>query len=286
MDYTDIFGIPRREYISSPFNYTGSKFNLLNQIVPHLSKANTFLDLFCGGGSVFINLSNIDYPKIIANDKIPPLIDFYKELQTKPWEFIQRELQLRKISKSSQEDYFALKERYNTNKNPYDFFILVCSCTNNMLRFNSSGGFNQTWGQRTYNNTIKAKLKKYWDVLYQNSKISFQNKDWFDVEISEDSFVYLDPPYFITGGGYNTLWSEKQEIKLYEYLLDISKRNIKFAMSNVITHKGKQNERLVEFLNDGEYNVEELSYNYNKVGRDNEISDTKEVLVTNYVLSR
>ena len=43
--------------IQSPLNYTGGKFKLLPQILPLFPKnINTFVDLFCGGCNVGINI--------------------------------------------------------------------------------------------------------------------------------------------------------------------------------------------------------------------------------------
>ena len=43
--------------IETPFNYTGSKFKLLKQLLPELDyKKSTLVDVFCGGGSVYTNV--------------------------------------------------------------------------------------------------------------------------------------------------------------------------------------------------------------------------------------
>ena len=55
----------KRINISCPFNYTGGKFKLLDQIQPLLNEKEVFLDLFAGGGNVGINSSS---SKVIFND--------------------------------------------------------------------------------------------------------------------------------------------------------------------------------------------------------------------------
>ena len=43
--------------IETPFNYTGSKFKLLEQILPEFDYNKPyFIDLFMGGGSVYTNV--------------------------------------------------------------------------------------------------------------------------------------------------------------------------------------------------------------------------------------
>lgn len=43
--------------IQSPLNYTGGKFKLLPQILPYFPEdINIFVDLFCGGCNVGVNI--------------------------------------------------------------------------------------------------------------------------------------------------------------------------------------------------------------------------------------
>ena len=66
----------KEQLIKSPLNYTGGKFKLLPQILPLLpDDIGTFVDLFCGGGNVGVN---IRAEKIICND-IEPL-SYYKNI--------------------------------------------------------------------------------------------------------------------------------------------------------------------------------------------------------------
>jgi len=59
--------IKEKQIIQSPLNYTGGKFKLLNQILPHFPEdIDVFLDLFCGGCNVGINV-NAD--NMIFNDR-------------------------------------------------------------------------------------------------------------------------------------------------------------------------------------------------------------------------
>ncbi|MCR4559278.1 MAG: DNA adenine methylase, partial [Bacteroidales bacterium] len=45
------------KFVQSPLNYIGGKYKLLPQILPYFpQKINTFVDLFCGGCNVGINV--------------------------------------------------------------------------------------------------------------------------------------------------------------------------------------------------------------------------------------
>ena len=48
----------KKKMIQSPLNYTGGKYKLLNQILPHFpDNTDTFVDLFCGGCNVGVNVN-------------------------------------------------------------------------------------------------------------------------------------------------------------------------------------------------------------------------------------
>lgn len=57
----------------------------------------------------------------------------------------------------------------------------------------------------------------------------------------------LDPPYLISMSEYNKLWNDKKEDELCEYLDSLNDRGIKFGITNLITHKGKVNQRFLEW---------------------------------------
>lgn len=111
--------------------------------------------------------------------------------------------------------------------------------------------------------------------------------------MNENDFVYADPPYLITTGTYNdgrrgfTGWSEKEEYKLLEILDDLHQKNIKFALSNVLEHKGKSNDILKKWTeNNPNYKINYIDFdysnaNYQTLNRDKNASI--EVLITNYV---
>ena len=66
--------------IETPFNYTGSKFKLLKQLLPEFDYSKPyFIDLFTGGGSVYTNIAD-KYQKILANDIIKDLIGIHQQL--------------------------------------------------------------------------------------------------------------------------------------------------------------------------------------------------------------
>ena len=262
--------------IPSPFNYTGSKFKLFSLLKEYFPKSRKCLrDLFAGGGSVALNAV---FDEIYANDIVAPLIEFYRFLQVNSWGDVLAAIEVHTIPKDDQEAYLQLRTRFNVSKNYIDFFILVCSCTNNMMRFNQKGEFNQTWGKRTFNKSIEGKLRNYHTRLYKKNNIFFSNRNFIDCPVFKGDFVYLDPPYTDQGAGYNAYWSRNMDNILYDYIDELNSKQVTFMLSNVAEHKGKINPYLDRLK---KYRIIHIPFDYNKVSRSG-ASNTKEIIVINY----
>lgn len=273
--------------LKSPLNYAGSKHDLMEQLLQHFpspESVEVFYDVFAGGLSVSINT---DYKKTIANDIIKPLIEFYYNLNRASKKgLIEEEISKIKsysINKESQEEYNFVREDFNKTDNPYQFFALVSSCTNNMMRFNKSFKFNQSFGKRTINESTIQKLKDYCDVL-KDKDIYFSNfnyQDLFKVQpVGKNDFVYLDPPYFaISEAGYNSYWSKNSEDELYNLIDDLDSKGIRFALSGMSIHKGIPNPNISKLY---KFRIINLDFNYNKVSRKKNTGESQEILVVNY----
>ena len=66
--------------IASPMNYIGGKYKILPQILPLFPEnIGTFIDLFCGGCNVGIN---VPAKKTVFNDNLTFLVDLYKSFNS------------------------------------------------------------------------------------------------------------------------------------------------------------------------------------------------------------
>lgn len=54
-----------KQIINSPINYMGSKNKILDKLLPLFPKTEIFIDMFTGGGSVYMNVLN-SYKKNIC----------------------------------------------------------------------------------------------------------------------------------------------------------------------------------------------------------------------------
>ena len=280
------------KYIKSPLNYTGGKFKILSSLLSVFPPdINTFVDLFGGGFNVGIN---VHAKKIIYNDHNPFLKDmflYFKENDNIINE-IKRTIEGFGLSKTNKDGYLKLRERYNKDKNASDLFVLTCYSFNHQIRFNSKHEFNTPFGKERseYNKTIEANLTEFIEQL-RSKHIEFYSKDFMffkDFKLSENDFVYCDPPYLITNASYNDGkrgfkdWGEKEEEELLSLLDDFDKRRIKFMLSNVLEHSGRKNERLIEWSR--KYNIKEIekdykNCNYHKKSKE---PNSKEVVIYNF----
>lgn len=303
------------ELIQSPLNYTGGKFKLLPQILPLFpTNIDIFVDLFCGGANVGVNVKSNKTILNDTNDNLTLLFSMFKNLGDDFLPLIDEIIEKYQLSQSSKYGYdyyncdsntglapynkdkfLKLREDFNNSKDIgyYHYamlYTLILYSFNNQIRFNSNGHFNLPVGKRDYNEKMKQKLQKFIDRL-KGKDYKFSNLDFRDFDISTlntNSFVYADPPYLITCATYNEQggWNETDERDLLDFLNDLHRNNIKFALSNVLRSKGKENSILIDWTqrNSDKYKVINLNYSYNnsnyQTKNKNEI--TEEVLIINY----
>lgn len=304
-----------KEIIPSALNYTGGKFKLLPQILPLFPKGvDQVVDLFCGGCNVGINL---DCNKVLFNDVDSNLIGLLNTIKVFPKEDIitgiQRIISEYELSMTSENGYeyyecnsssgLAKYNRGRYNKLRDDFnkkkerdseyylmlYVLIVYAYNNQLRFNKKGKFNLPIGKRDFNSKMQDKLNCFIDRLKSGDYI-FTCTDFDKIDLSkltENSFLYADPPYLITCASYNEQggWTEDDEHKLLLLLDELNERGIKFALSNVLESKGKTNNILKEWVQSRtDYKMIDLNYTYNNSSyqRKNKEKATKEILVINY----
>lgn len=281
----------------------------MKQLREHFpNRIDTLIEPFCGGGSVFLNTQANSF---LANDKNKYMVDlhtyllsfknkrneFYKQVKALitdygfsasyfnilvPVELKQTHIKtyyavFNKIA------YTKLREDFNQNKDDMlRLYMLLIYGFNHMLRFNGKGDFNLPVGNVDFNQNVYKALEDYFNFIEVNT-ISFHNKDFEEflesIDYKKNDFVYLDPPYLISDCEYNKGWTDEHETRLLNAIDKLDKKGVKFALSNVFTHKGRQNLELIEWAR--KYDVQDVQSNYISY-HDNTIKNTHEVLITNY----
>lgn len=301
--------------IESPFNYTGGKFKLLSQIFPLFpTDIKSFYDIFCGGCNVGINVkSNCIYLND-NNDYIISLLRVFRkntvQKSISSIEAIIANYGLSDVKKNGYDFYGCnssdglapfnapkfkkLKNDFNYSDASgdyyyYMFYVLIVYSFNNQIRFNSKKEFNLPCGKRDFNGKMRDKLIAFITEL-KSKNIKFSSKDFRKINFTKldtQDFVYADPPYLITCATYNESngWTANDELDLLKKLDGLNRRGIRFALSNVLTSKGKTNTILLDWLsrNEGIYHVHHLSHSYSNSNYHTTIRGfSDEVLITNY----
>ena len=280
------------KYVKSCLNYTGGKYKLLPQIMPLFPEdINIFVDLFCGGCNVGIN---VNAKKIVCNDSEKVIIDLYNDWKNGECDellnVLKETISKYELSKTNKEGFEKIRKDYNDgNKEWFMFYAMLMHSFNYQIRFNKNGEYNMPFGKdrSCFNQSTENNFINFVNEIH-NKNIFFTNKDFIELKIEklkEDDFVYCDPPYLITCASYNEKdgWNEIKEKQLLKLLDSLNDNNIKFALSNVLENKGKRNEILIEWCK--KYNVHYLNNSYsncNYHAKDKRKNSTVEVLITNY----
>jgi adenine-specific DNA-methyltransferase len=297
-------------FVKSPLNYTGGKHKLLPQITQLFpADIHTFYDVFSGGANVGINATA---KKIVCIEKNPYVVRLLKLIQTSNFEDLNRRVianiekyglsqsylrgysyyqadsstGLGKVNKAA---FVRLRDAFNKSKSDIDLLlVLVLYSFNNQIRFNSKGDFNLPVGKRDYNGSSRKNVAAF-NQAANEKNITFKTGDFRDIEkapVTKDDFVYLDPPYLLGLASYNELggWTIADENDLHALLTRLDARGVRFALSNVLEHKGEVNVLLKEWADKHGYTVHTLNHhyknsNYQSTAKHN---TTVEVLVTNY----
>ncbi|MCX8480907.1 MAG: Dam family site-specific DNA-(adenine-N6)-methyltransferase [Sediminibacterium sp.] len=295
----------------SPLFYVGDKFKLIEEIREHFpSKINKFIEPFTGGGSVFLNIHAKEYLLNDIDKNVYLLHKFLMKQSSNTSKFLSNVENLiddYKLSKSFKEDivpmslkntwkktFYAkfnkmgfekLRTDFNndTKKSILKLYILLIYGFNRMLRFNTENKYNLPVGNVDFNANVLNALNEYF-ILVTSKSISWYNLDYKkfleSIQINENDFVYLDPPYLITFSEYNKRWNEQKEYELLKILNELNAKGIKFAISNVTHYKGKENKLFLQWSK--QYKSYPIKSNYISY-HDNSIKNFNEVLITNYV---
>jgi DNA adenine methylase Dam len=276
----------------------GNKYKLLKHLIPLFPKqCNTFYDLFGGSGCVSINYRggyNIIYnefnhnivklQQMIKSENIEQLDSYYKDIIKR---YDLRTQSNKKDSKKNEQGYLKLRDEYNksTDRDIRILYLLICYSINHLIRFNTNSEFNVSDGNDAYNDIVKNRLVNHHNSLQDTT---IWNKNVFDIDyslITQDDFVYLDPPYSNTQAVYNEKrafggWTVESDYRLFDIIDSLNKRNVRFGMSNVFVCRGKQNNHLIDWCTENKYIVYHFNRNYNPFSRGN--SNNDEVYITNY----
>jgi len=252
-----------------PLKCQGIKSKLVGFILENIrwDGRGQWVEPFLGSGVV---LFSVQPQRAIASDVNPHLITFYQHLYDGSLtpgmarEHLTREGQ--KLLVEGEDHYYAIRQRFNQTANPLDFLFLSRACFNGVMRFNRKGEFNVPFCRKP-DRFRQAYVTKIVNQMSDLAKImrdkewQFRVGDWREylTQLSEDDFVYLDPPYIGRHADYYNQWSERDAADLVQishslpcgFALSMWKEN-KYRSNAYLTHwRGVEQRTITHFYHVG-----------------------------------
>lgn len=270
-----------------PIKCQGIKTKIVPLILANVSipEGGLWIEPFMGSGVVGMNARP---PMALFADLNPHIIAFYEAIKAKTItpesarSFLEHEGQL--LRENGEEHYYAVRNRFNKKRNPFDFLFLSRSCFNGMVRFNKKGGFNVPFCRKpgrfagAYVTKIVNQIAHFSHLVRYNDW-TFKNQD-FEETISCASgsdFIYCDPPYLGRHVDYFNSWDATDEERLCGCL---SKTKAKFILSTWHSNKYRKNEYL-DSLWSGFYVITKQHF-YHVGAKEDNRNSMLEALVMNF----
>lgn len=195
---------------------------ILGSIKWSSGSSGRWIEPFIGSGVVAFNL--VPDSALLA-DTNEHIIRLYSAVQdgSVNTERLREHLLLegRLLSKKGVAHYNFVRERFNSEKSPYDFLFLNRSCFNGVMRFNGGGKFNVPFCHKP-DRFSTAYISKIVNQVAWIAK-QMRGKSWefrvagWSATLSECraiDFIYLDPPYIGRHTDYYNQWTESDAEEL------------------------------------------------------------------------
>ena len=176
--------------------------DIFDNIIPD-NLAGRVYDVFGGGGAFSLYACyRFGSHRVTYNDNNPIVVNLIRHVQTSPsqlWELYNEH-----YINSSTEYYYHVRDLCLENgvQGAANFLYLAKNAFSGKIRFNSSNKFNSPI--RKGSTCPKIDLHSLLCLSKIIQHLTIMNEDYREFACVEDSFLYLDPPYFNnTNGHYN-----------------------------------------------------------------------------------
>lgn len=192
----------QQKLIPPVIKWSGSKRSIAHQIAKLFPDYTRFFDPFVGGGAI---LPFSQGKPAIAGDIIPELIALWVLIKDQPDKVVSEyDKRWNKLQSEGYQVYYAIRDRFNKTKDPFDFLFLSRTCVNGLIRYNKEGKFNNSL-HHTRPGIHPKRLEKIirnWSQWVKN--ITFYKQDYRLTlsEVKRGDLVFLDPPYVGTRSRY------------------------------------------------------------------------------------
>lgn len=248
----------------SPLRYPGGKSNVLDLIALYLSEGKkTFVDAYCGGGSVGLSLllSGV-VEHLIMNDLDKGVYAFFHTVLTAPETLIQK---IRMVV-PERELFFQYQEMIKNNykgfpelERAFGFLVVNRLAFSGIWNANPTSNLLQRWNPKT----LEKRILDIWD---KREQITLLNEDALKVieeyYWDENCTVFVDPPYYVA-------WDKKLYHHCYQ---EEEHEQLAFLLNSLVAGMPAHADILVTYDNHpfiaklyqeaGVANVETISRNY------------------------
>ena len=231
-----------------PFvRWAGGKNQLLSELDSMIpSKFNRYFEPFLGGGAMFFHLISDRNMRFSAylSDINEELITAYKIVKNNVSELIQiLKRHAREYNRNPSEYYYKLRDEIKPVTEidrTARFIALNKTCFNGLYRVNRSGIFNVPIGR--YKNPLICDAGNLENIskALRYSKAVIKVKDYKHalVEVEEDDFIYLDPPYHPTSrtanftGYSDSGFGDDDQLELSKTFSELNDKKCRVLLSN------------------------------------------------------
>lgn len=232
----------------TPIKCAGGKSKMLPILQEVLPRGKRLVEPFVGGASVFMGL---DYPAHLIADADHHLINFYKILADCGRYFVSACKSLFVPGNNNRKEFESLRDEFNETLIPWDaairFLYLNRHCFNGLRRYNSTGGFNVSFGKYDSPYFPEAEMIAFWQKASLPTT-EIRVGDFTDIFalVRDGDTVYADPPYTpisVTANftGYTADgFDHTQHEHLVALALEAVDRGVKVVISNHDTEITRQ----------------------------------------------
>ncbi len=283
----------------------GSLIPQLNNFYPYELKngiIERYIEPFVGGGAVLIDiLQKYDIQEVYAFDINIDLINSYNVIKNNVEELItnlkQMETEYLQLEQEERKNYFYnIRDEYNNyeleeNKQNVQraaqFIYLNRTCFNGLYRVNKNGKFNVPVGNYKNPTICDEENLKQLSQLIQNVQFQYGDYSRSMEYVTENTFVYFDPPYRplnVTSGFTSYTkedFNDDNQRELAIFYGELNVRNAKLMLSNSNPKNINKEDTFFDNIYQG-FNINQIQasrmINANSNGR----GKISEILVTNY----
>lgn len=283
----------------------GSLIPQLNNFYPYELKngiIERYIEPFVGGGAVLIDiLQKYDIQEVYAFDINIDLINSYNVIKCNVEKLItnlkQMETEYLQLGQEERKNYFynirneynnyELEENEQNIQKAAQFIYLNRTCFNGLYRVNKNGKFNVPIGSYKNPTICDEENLRQLSQLIQNVQFQYGDYSKSMEYVTENTFVYFDPPYRplnVTSGFTSYTkedFNDDNQRELARFYGELNVRNAKLMLSNSNPKNTNKEDTFFDNIYQG-FNINQIQasrmINANSNGR----GKISEILVTNY----